>query len=141
MTSWLVDTNVVSELRRSLPAGLVLEFFAEQPLETLYISAVTLSEFRYGTSCVADPEKRTALHAWIDEFVRPMFKNRVLLIDEDVMLVWRLMLAEGRRTNYTFPQPDLILAATAAHHGMTVVTRDQKVFERAGVRVFNPWKA
>ena len=140
MTRWLIDTNVVSELRRPRPARSVVDFFSEQNAANLFISAVTLSELRYGTTCVTDVGKRVALQTWIDDFVRPTFESRVLQIDEDVMLVWRLMLADGRKANYTFPQPDLILAATAKHNGMTVVSRDEDVFARAGVPVLDPWK-
>ena len=69
-----------------------------------------------------------------------MFDRRVLPVSEDVMLVWRLLVEEGRKGGHTFSQPDLIIAATAAHHGLMVVTRDVAEFERAKVPVLNPWE-
>jgi predicted nucleic acid-binding protein len=63
----------------------------------------------------------------------------VLLISEDVMLKWRLLVEEGRKVGHTFSQPDLIIAATAQHHGLTVVSRDTSDYEKARVVVFNPW--
>ena len=68
-----------------------------------------------------------------------MFDQRVLPVSEDVMFKWRLMVEEGRKARHTFSQPDLIIAATALCHGLTVVTRDTGEFERARVPVLNPW--
>ncbi|MGH7555538.1 MAG: twitching motility protein PilT [Longimicrobiales bacterium] len=63
----------------------------------------------------------------------------MLAITEDVILKWRLILEEGRKTGHTFPQPDLFIAATALHHGLTVVTRDTADHSKAGAPVCNPW--
>ena len=70
-----------------------------------------------------------------------MFDGRVLEITEDIMLKWRLLVEEGRKTGHTFSQPDLMIAATAIHHGLTVVTRDRSDYDRARVPVTNPWNA
>jgi hypothetical protein len=70
-----------------------------------------------------------------------MFDRRVLQITEDIMLKWRLLVEEGRKTGHTFSQPDLIIAATAIHHGLTVVTRDRSDYDKAHARVVNPWDA
>jgi predicted nucleic acid-binding protein len=70
-----------------------------------------------------------------------MFDHRVLQVTEDIMLKWRLLVEEGRKTGHTFSQPDLIIAATAIHHGLTVVTRDRSDYEKAHVPVVNPWDA
>ena len=68
-----------------------------------------------------------------------MFEQRVLAISEDVMFKWRLLVEEGRKAGHTFSQPDLIIAATAQHHGLTIVSRDTKEYEVARIDVFNPW--
>jgi predicted nucleic acid-binding protein len=68
-----------------------------------------------------------------------MFEQRVLAISEDVMFKWRLLVEEGRKVGHTFSQPDLIIAATALHHGLTVVSRDVSDYQKAHVPVFNPW--
>jgi predicted nucleic acid-binding protein len=68
-----------------------------------------------------------------------MFERRVLQVSEDVMFKWRLLLDECRKAGHTFSQPDLLIAATALHHGLTVVSRDLGGYERANVAVFNPW--
>lgn len=102
----------------------VLEFVAHKPLDELYISKVTLAEIRFGIEILDEPNRRVELTDWLTNKVRPMFDKRVLPISEDIMLKWRLLLAEGRKTGHTFSQPDLIIAVTAVHHGLTVVTRD-----------------
>jgi predicted nucleic acid-binding protein len=68
-----------------------------------------------------------------------MFEGRILPVTEYVMLKWRLLVEEGRRTRYTYAQPDLIVAATALHHGLTIVTRDTRDFARSGASIHNPW--
>ena len=139
MTGWLLDTNVLSELRRPKPDRKVVAFIAAQPLELLYVSAVTLAEIRFGIEVVADTTKRTELNDWLAHKVRPMFEQRVLPVTEEIMFKWRLLVKDGRKAGYTFSQPDLIIAATALHHGLTVVTRNVSDYEQVRTRVFNPW--
>lgn len=139
MTGWLLDTNVLSELRRPKPEAKVVAFVAGKPLDFLYVSAVTLAEIRFGIECVADATRRAELNDWLAHKVRPMFEHRVLPVSEDVMFKWRLLVEDGRRAGHTYSQPDLIIAATALHHGLTVVTRDVSDFARAKATVLNPW--
>lgn len=139
MTGWLLDTNILSELRRPKPERKVIAFVTAQPLELLYVSAVTFAEIRFGIELVTDAGRRAELHDWLAHKVRPMFEQRVLAFTEDIMLKWRVLVEEGRKAGYTFSQPDLIIAATALHHGLTVVSRDVNEYERAHVPVLNPW--
>ncbi len=139
MNSWLLDTNIISELRRAKPERKVVTFVAGQPLESLYVSSVTLAEIRFGIELLPDARLRAELNDWLIHKVRPMFEQRVLAVSEDVMFKWRLLVEDGRKAGHTFSQPDLIIAATALHHGLTVVTRDTADYEKARVPVFNPW--
>jgi toxin FitB len=139
VTGWLLDTNILSELRRPRPEPKVVGFVSAQPLEQLYVSTVTFAEIRYGIECVDDPRRRTELNHWLTHKLRAMFESRVLPIGEDVIFKWRLLVEEGRKTGHTFSQPDLFIGATALHHGLTVVTRDADDYARAKVPVFNPW--
>ena len=69
-----------------------------------------------------------------------MFEQRTLAISEDVIFKWRLLVEAGRKVRHTFPEPDLFLAATALHHGLTLATRNVEDYRKArGVSVFNPW--
>jgi toxin FitB len=137
VTGWLLDTNVLSELRRPKPDRKVVAFIAAQPLELLYVSAVTLAEIRFGIEVVTDATKRAELNDWLAHKLRPMFEQRVLPVTEEIMFKWRLLVEDGRKAGYTFSQPDLIIAATARHHGLTVVTRNVSDYERVRARVFN----
>jgi len=136
---WLLDTNVLSELRRPKPDARVVAFVSGQPLDLLYVSAVTFAEIRFGIELIKDAGRRMELNEWLEHKLRPMFEDRVLEISEDVMLKWRLLVEEGRKRGHTFSQPDLIIGATALHHGLTIVSRDVSEYEMANVPVLNPW--
>jgi toxin FitB len=116
-----------------------VQFVTGQPLELLHVSAVTFAEIRFGIELVKDASRRMELNEWLTHKLRPMFDERVLEITEDIMLKWRLLVEEGRKSGHTFAEPDLIIAATALHHGLTIVSRDTSEYERASVPVLNPW--
>jgi predicted nucleic acid-binding protein len=139
VSGWLLDTNILSELRRKRPEPKVVAFISAQPLEELYVSAVTLAEIRFGIESLPDANKRAELTGWLTHKVRPMFEQRVLPISEDIMFKWRLLVEEGRKVGHTFSQPDLIIAATGLHHGLTVVSRDTGEFLMAHASVLDPW--
>ena len=86
-----------------------------------------------------DPIRRAELNDWLTLKVRPMFDQRVLAVSEDVMFKWCLLVEDGRKAGHTYSQPDLIIAATGLHHGLTVVTRDTADYARARVPLLNPW--
>ena len=139
MTGWLLDTNVVSELRKPRPEPKVVSFIAQQSLDTLFVSDVTFAEIRFGIETVTNPARRAEINDWLVHKFRPMFSGRALPISEDVILKWRLVVEEGRKAGHTFSQPDLFIAATALHHGFTLVTRNVVDYRMARVPVFNPW--
>ena len=141
MKGWLLDTNVISELRRPRPNARVRAFVAAQPLEQLFVSTVTFAEIRYGIERVRDPIRRAELSDWLVHKVRPMFDQRALEVPEDVMFKWRLLVEDARKAGHTFSQPDLIIAATALHYGLAVVTRDTGDYALARVPLLNPWVA
>lgn len=117
-----------------------MEFISGQSLDLLYVSVVTFAEIRFGIELVKDVARRAELNEWLEHKVRPMFEERVLDITEDIMLKWRLLVEEGRKRGHTYGQPDLIIAAMALHHGLTIVSRDTREYEMANVKVLNPWK-
>jgi toxin FitB len=139
VTGWLLDTNVLSELRRPKPHQKVVRFVESQSLDLLFVSVVTLAEIRFGIECVEDVARRADLEDWLANRVRPLFEGRTLSVSEDIMVRWRLLVEGGRRTRHTFSQPDLIIAATGLVHGLTIVTRDTADFARSGAAVFDPW--
>jgi toxin FitB len=92
----LLDTNVLSELRRPRPERRVVTFIAAQPLDNLYISTVTLAEIGFGIELIADVGRRAEQHGWLTHKVRPMFAQRVLPVTEDIMFKWRLLVEDDR---------------------------------------------
>lgn len=137
---WLIDTNVVSELRKgSRCAERVSAWAKSVPQVACHLSRVSLAEIRFGIERAADPAFRAELEAWLRDGLLPWFGAQILEIDEKVLLRWRWLIWEGKRTNYTFAQPDALLAATALEHGLGVVTRNIEDFERADVQLLNPW--
>jgi len=137
--SWLPDTNVVSEIRRPKPDPKVVAFIRNQSAKDQFISVVSFSEIRFGIESLADTLRRSELSDWLNNVLRPMFDGRVLPVTEEIMLRWRVMLDRGRKGGHTFTQPDLIIAATASVHGLTLVTRDVGGFRKADIAIHNPW--
>lgn len=139
MRGWLLDTNVVSELRKPNPDSNVVNFIATQPGETLFVTDITLAEIKYGIEQLADAARRTDLHLWLERSLRPLFAGRILAITEDVIVRWKTMAVEGRKRGHTFGQPDLFIAAIASLQDLVVASRDVREFIESGVPVFDPW--
>jgi predicted nucleic acid-binding protein len=138
---WLLDTNVVSELRkgpRCHPG--VQTWAASVPPVACFLSRVTVAEIRFGIARVSDPGFRGELEAWLRDGVRVWFGERILETDEDVLLRWRQLVTEGQKDCYTYSNPDALIAATALVHELGIVTRNTADFQRAGVRLLNPWE-
>jgi len=139
LRGWLIDTNVLSELRRPRPNQKVRAFMNGQGGDLLYSSDVIFAEVRFGIEQMDDPERRADLSRWLDHTLRPLFAARVLSVTEDVLLRWRLMFEGGRKKGRTFSDPDLLIAALAAQADLIVVSRDTRQFVAAGVPAFDPW--
>lgn len=137
---WLLDTNVVSELRKGTRCHPGVRAWAEAvPPASCFLSRVTLVEIRVGIERLSDLGFRAELEAWLRDGVRAWFGERILEVDEAVLLAWRRLAWEGRKANHTYAQPDALIAATALVHGLRVVTRNVGDFTRTGVRVLDPW--
>ncbi len=115
MTGWLLGTNIVSEIRRPRPEAKVVAAMEAQPLEKLYISVITLAGIRFGIEQLEDFKRRTELNFWQSNKLHPMFDQRVLPLTEDITVKRRLLVEDGRKSGYTYSQPDLIIGETAIH--------------------------
>jgi hypothetical protein len=134
--SYLLDTNVISELVRPKPAKIVLEWFENIPSEALHISVLTLGEIRKGIEQMPDGMRREKLRLWLEHDLIDWFSTRVLQVDMPVADRWGRLLALAGRP---LPSIDSLLAATALHHELRLVTRNQKDFNYPGLEVINPW--
>ena len=134
--SYLLDTNVLSELVRPKPAKTVLLWFENIPSDALHISVLTLGEIRKGIEHMADGARREKLRLWLEHELADWFGTRVLPVDIPVADRWgRLLALMGRPV----PTIDSLLAATALHYELRLVTRNQKDFNYPGLEVINPW--
>jgi toxin FitB len=140
LRGWLLDTNVVSELRKERCDPRVRAWAHGQRPASLYLSTVTLAEIRYGIDRVGDFALRVEFEAWLDGTLRPWFAGRILPVDEEVVLRWRHLVDHGRAKGHTFSQPDLFIAATADVHRLVVATRNTRDFAAAEVPTFDPWR-
>lgn len=136
---FVIDTNVVSELRRPRKAhAKVVAWAGETAVASLFLSVITVLELELGALQTArkDAKQGATIRAWIDEQVLPQFEGRILPVDTAVaQRCARLHVPDPRS------ERDALIAATALVHGMTVVTRNVRDFERTGVVTFNPWGA
>ena len=114
MNGWLLDTNVVSELRKTQPNRGVKAWSDAQPADSFFLSTVTFAEIRFGIERQPDPMLCEELETWLAHRLRPWFEGRIL-------------------------QPDLFIAATAQVHSLTLCTRNERDFREADIPILNPW--
>lgn len=134
--SYLLDTNVLSELRRKSPNSGVVEWFAKRPATTLYLSVLTMGELRKSVDGLTDTARRASLLDWLETDLPAYFTGRILPIDVHVANRWGRILAVAGRP---LPAIDSLIGATAAHHGLSLVTRNVRDFAGFGLDVINPW--
>ena len=134
--SYLLDTNVISELVRSKPSKAVLAWFENIPSEALHISVLTLGEIRKGIESMPDGARREKLRLWLEHELADWFGSRILPVDIPIADRWGRLLAQVKRP---VPSIDSLLAATALHHELRLVTRNQKDSDCPGLEVINPW--
>lgn len=138
--SYLIDTNAISELRRKTPDTQVVRWFEQRGPQSLFISVLTLGEIRNGLEAMgrdthASPRQQ-AIKDWLENDLPNYFSGRVLTIDAAIADRWGQLAASVQRP---LPAIDSLLAATALHHNLTLVTRNVRDFEGLGVTLLNPW--
>lgn len=135
---YLLDTNVISELRKGSKAQRNVRMWAQAlPAASLFLSVISILELEIGTLLVErrDPKQGAILRAWIESHVLPSFSGRILAIDTIVAQRCAALHVPNPRSDR-----DALIAATALVHGMTVVTRNLSHFQATGVAVMSPWE-
>lgn len=137
--STLLDTNVLSELLRAAPQPAVLAWFAEQPAETLFVSAVTQAEMMLGARLLPTGKRRAALESAIRAMFDEDFSGRTLPFDSAVVPAYVDIVSTRRTAGRPISQFDAQIAAIARHHGARLATRNLNDFEGCSVVLVNPW--
>ena len=136
----LLDTNVVSEPLRPAPDARVIAWIDAQPLETLFLSAITVAELRAGVALLPAGRRRTGLHQSLETRVLPLFAGRMLPFDLACTQVYATLMSTARAAGLAIASADGYIAAIAAANGLAVATRDTGPFKAAGSAVIDPWR-
>lgn len=137
MNRYLLDTNILSEGTKPIPSPALERWLAAQTDTSLFISAMSLAELRYGVLLKDHGKKRAELENWFEQ-TRSFFNGRILPFDDQAAMVWAEIMEAGKRSGRPCDASDTIIAATAHIHGCVVVTANEKDF--ANGEVLNPMR-
>jgi hypothetical protein len=135
--SYLLDTNVVSELARARPEPALIEWISTVADDSLFLSVLTIGELREGVEALPSGRKRESLRLWLETDLARWFGDRLLPVDAAVADRWGRLVAAAKSTPAAI---DSLLAATALQHDLRLVTRNVADFAFLGLEVVNPWK-
>ena len=139
MSGYLLDTNCISEMVRPRPEPRVLDWMEAADETMLYLSVLTLGEIRKGLAGMPQGKRRTRLETWLEVELRNRFEGRIVPIDAAIADRWGVLAAEGKQRGKALAIIDGLLAATALHHNLTIVSRNAGDFVHTRVQVLNPW--
>ena len=139
MNGFLLDTNVVSELAKAKPEPRVYSWFQKVDQNLCYLSVLTIGEIRKGITLLPDTKRQVNIEAWLEKDLHVCFEGRILQISEEISDRWGSLTGQAQVKRKLIPVIDGLIAATAIHHNLTLVTRNTKDVDGTGVIVFNPW--
>jgi len=137
--NYLLDTNVISELTTTDPDSNVVAWLENIDQENFFLSVITIGELKKGIEKLSGSKRKKDLVSWLENDLLVRFGERIVPLDLPVMLLWGTMVAELEKAGTPLPAIDSLLAASAAQKGLTLVTRNIKDFEPAGIPLVNPW--
>lgn len=135
----LLDTDVLSEVRRPAPSPKVLAWLDTIDEDRAFISVASIAELRRGIALLDDGRRRAALAAWLAHDLPARFAGRILPIDQAVAERWGDLMAQSRSTGVALSVMDGFFAASALASNLTLVTRNVKDFAAFGIPLHNPW--
>ena len=136
---WLLDTNVVSETIQVRPSRAVLAWIGRQPDDLVAMSMVTLAELRAGAASNPNERRRSELTRWLEVTVASWLGERTLAVTLEILMDWLDVGYRLRRHGMPRDPADLLIAATARVHGLTIVSRNVRDFAGTGVVIYDPW--
>ena len=137
----LLDTNILSEVMRPAPEPAVEQWLAAQPDASVFISAITEAELRYGAALLPSGKHRATLTAEIEGMLKEDFRGRILLFDSSAAQAFEILASERRQAAKPISQADAQIAAIARSRGAPLATRNAEDFDGYGIEVINPWTA
>jgi predicted nucleic acid-binding protein len=140
MSGFLLDTNCISEAVRVNPEPRLLAWIEAADESLLYLSVLTFGEIRKGLAALAPSRRRTKLETWLEVELQARFSGRILSIDAEIADRWALLAADARRHGKAMSVIDGLLAATALHYNLTIVSRNVSDFSNLPIAFVNPWK-
>ena len=140
MSGFLLDTNCISEVVRIKPEPRLLDWMQAADESLLFLSVLTLGEIRKGVAGLPQGKRRTQLETWLEIDLRARFSGRILAIDAPVADRWGLLAAKAKQKGRALSALDGLLAATALHHNLTIVSRNVSDFGHTHAVVLNPWE-
>ena len=141
MSGFLLDTHIPSELTRQNSAIQVVRWLDAANDEELYFSAISLGEILRGITVLPLSQRRDGLQEWLDFTLRPWFEGRILPVTVPIAEGWGILSGERRLKGRPLKVADGLIAATALHHNLTIVTRNVRDFTGLGATLLNPWDA
>jgi len=136
----ILDTNLISEPLHQAPDPRVTAWIDEQPLETLYLSAISAAELRAGVALLPAGKRRRSLEKSLEHKILPLFTRRILSFDLACSPAYAKLLAKARKAGQAVATADAFIAAIAITYNYAVATRDTQTFKAAGVQVIDPWQ-
>ena len=137
----LLDTNLVSEPWKPKPDPRVVAWIDAQAVETLFLSAVTVAELRFGIAAMPPGKRRKVLDERLEGDLLPVFVGRVLPFDLEASRAYAELMSKAKIAGQAINMADGYIAAIAAARGLSVASRDVAPFHAAGVPIINPWAA
>jgi predicted nucleic acid-binding protein len=134
----LLDTCAISELRKPKPASSFLEWFNACDERLLYLSSITLGELRYGIDLLNAGKRKNDLLTWYAQ-LGLSYQGHIFSPTTEICERWGVLRAERKKTGQPLSMADGLIAATALHESMALVTRNTKDFRGLGVELINPW--
>ncbi|HLY65115.1 MAG TPA: type II toxin-antitoxin system VapC family toxin [Chloroflexota bacterium] len=139
-SDFLLDTNVLSEWVKPLPDAGVVEWLEEVDEDRVRLSVASFAEVRHGIERMSPGSRRERLAIWLHDELPARFEGRLLDIDRAVAQWWGILMADARRAGRGLSVMDGFFAATAKHYDLTLVTRNVRDFQSAGIALLNPWR-
>ena len=140
MSGYLLDTNVISELTKLQPEAKVVSWFHATNEELFYLSVLTIGEIRKGIDSLPRSNKRALLESWLANDLVLRFAGRILDVNLDIAERWGLISAQAKMAGAPLAVVDGLMAATALHYNMILVTRNTRDVQVAGINMLNPWQ-